>query len=62
MVSFGSTVEGSVANYTCDEGYILDGVTQRICGENNQWSGDVPLCQSKLRIIILKFIGDFCSC
>ena len=48
MVSFNSTVEGSMANYTCDEGYILDGVVQRTCEENGQWSGDVPQCQRKL--------------
>ena len=54
MISFVRTVEGSVANYTCDEGYTLDGVTQRVCGEDGQWTGDVPLCQSKLRIIFTK--------
>ena len=47
MVSYNSTVEGSMANYTCDEGYILDGVVQRICEENGRWSGDVQ-CQRKL--------------
>ena len=47
MVSFNSTVEGSMANYTCDEGYILDGVFQQTCEENGQWSGD-PQCQCKL--------------
>ena len=59
MVIFGRTVEGSVANYTCDEGYILNGVTQRICDEDTQWSEDVPLCQSKLRIFFTNIYQRF---
>jgi len=45
-VNFISTREDGVANYTCDEGFILIGVTQRICQANSSWSGDVPTCQS----------------
>ena len=59
MVSFNSTVEGSMANYACDEGYTIDEVTPRICGEDNEWSGDVPLCQSKLTILITKIYQRF---
>ena len=46
-VSYTTTTEGSVADYSCDEGYDLNGVTQRICQSNNTWSGDVPTCESK---------------
>jgi len=46
-VSYTTTTEGSVADYSCDEGYDLVGVTQRICQSNNTWSGDVPTCESK---------------
>ena len=48
-VSFVTTREGGMANYTCNEGYNLTGITQRICQSNGSWSGDVPTCQSKLR-------------
>ena len=45
-VSFVTTREEGVANYTCNEGYILIGVTQRTCQTNGSWSEDVPACQS----------------
>ena len=45
-VNFVTTREEGVANYTCNEGYNLTGVTQRICQSNGSWSGDVPICQS----------------
>lgn len=51
MVNFNSTVDGSVANHTCNEGYILNGTILRICGESGQWSGDVPQCQRELILI-----------
>lgn len=34
--------------YECTEGCIHDGVVERVCQGNNQWSGDVPHCKSKL--------------
>jgi len=48
-VSFTTTTEGSIADYSCDEGYDLNGVTQWRCQGNNSWSESVPTCESKLK-------------
>ena len=37
----------AVANYSCDEGYILNGDAQRICLGNRTWSGTEPTCESE---------------
>ena len=47
-VRFTNTTEGSVTDYSCDEGYDLNGVTQRVCQRNSTWSESVPTCESKL--------------
>ena len=38
------TLLGAVAQYSCDETYVLDGPEQRICQDNGMWSGDEPVC------------------
>ncbi|XP_064486743.1 sushi, von Willebrand factor type A, EGF and pentraxin domain-containing protein 1-like [Ornithodoros turicata] len=35
---------GSMATYTCDEGYELFGVPTRTCSQNGRWSGELPYC------------------
>ncbi|XP_077981970.1 sushi, von Willebrand factor type A, EGF and pentraxin domain-containing protein 1-like [Glandiceps talaboti] len=35
---------GSKAYFTCQEGYILQGPSQRTCLSNGEWSGDMPRC------------------
>lgn len=35
---------GSVANYSCNEGYNLEGVETRTCLQDGSWSGDPPVC------------------
>ncbi|XP_038073810.1 sushi domain-containing protein 2-like isoform X2 [Patiria miniata] len=35
---------GGVANFTCNDGYILQGEDELVCQENGTWSGDVPIC------------------
>lgn len=63
MVSYNSTVEGSMAVYMCDEGYILEGVIQRTCEESGQWSGNVPQCHRKLiGITKISFYWNLFSC
>lgn len=38
---------GSVANYTCNEGYTLQhGDARRRCGPEGEWSGTEPTCRS----------------
>ncbi len=35
----------TVATYTCDTGYTLNGGTTRTCGSGGSWSGSPPTCQ-----------------
>ena len=43
-----TTTIGSIANHTCDTGYMLNGADQRECLSNGTWSPDLPTCISKL--------------
>ena len=43
--STNGTVFQSVATYTCDNGYNLDGFQNRTCESNAMWSGDEPECK-----------------
>ncbi len=35
----------TVATYTCDTGYTLNGGTTRICRSDGIWSGSAPTCE-----------------
>ena len=48
QVDFTATFGGSIANYTCNQGYLLCGAESRICQSNGSWSGSPPDCISKL--------------
>ena len=37
----------AVANYSCNEGYNLDGNEIRTCQGNGQWDGAAPNCTCK---------------
>ncbi len=37
----------NTAIYTCDPGYILMGVSSRVCQSDVEWSGSEPTCESK---------------
>ena len=37
----------TVATYTCDTGYTLNGDTTRACESGGMWSGSAPVCQCK---------------
>ena len=38
---------GSIANYSCDTGYILYGDMNRTCQSNGTWSGSAPTCEGR---------------
>ena len=44
-VVFDANTVGSQANYSCSEGYILNGTTTRVCQADGQWSGSEPTCE-----------------
>ena len=46
-VSWNETTFKSVAHYICDEGFGLDGPSDRICMRNAQWSFNMPSCVGK---------------
>ena len=43
----------SVATFTCDDGYMLDGDSQRVCQPDGTWSNMVPRCPRKLLFILV---------
>ena len=44
-VSQPSTTYESVATYTCNRGYTLNGDATRVCGDDGTWNGTTPTCQ-----------------
>ena len=62
-ISITATTFGSVATYSCDLGYTLDGSTSRICQSNGQWSGSQPSCSGEWSLLIIKqnmYHATFC--
>ena len=47
QVELSDMVFGSIATYSCDTGYNLNGSVTRMCMADGQWSGENPACQSK---------------
>ena len=43
---------GSVANYSCDQGFVLCGAKSRTCQSNETWSGSPPECLSMLNAFL----------
>lgn len=41
------TEEGARANYSCNEGFELDGAPTRTCEEDGKWTGTAPKCSCK---------------
>ena len=49
QTQFSTTTFNSVATYTCDSGYTLQGSNSRTCQASGQWSGSVPQCNRELK-------------
>ena len=56
QVIFSSTTLGSTAEYSCNQGFLLSGVTIRTCQTNGLWSDAPPLCKSKQRYAFSNFL------
>ena len=39
------TTAGSVALYSCNEGFVLTGTADRVCGSDGRWRPDPPACE-----------------
>ena len=44
-VSLSGITFGSVATYTCDDGYGIIGSVTRVCGADRKWSREEPVCE-----------------
>ena len=44
-VAYSARTPGSLAVYTCAEGFVLKGDAFRTCEEDGEWLGSVPTCE-----------------
>ena len=49
-------INGSTANYTCIEGYRLNGTETRVCQLSGEWEPDEPSCYGKSQDGVLLLI------
>ena len=47
-VNLTDTTFGSVAGYSCDRGYSINGTAMRVCEGSGEWSGTMPQCIRKI--------------
>ena len=47
IVTGSGTNFGTIANYTCDAGYDLEGVRYSVCQTDGTWSHTAPNCSRK---------------
>ncbi len=52
MVDVPNNNFGTVANYTCNTGYMLTGDVIRVCEVNGDWSGTASTCDSMLSSLV----------
>ena len=52
QVEFSETLFTSRANYSCNNGYILNGSPVRLCTDTGLWSGPDPICKGRLYNLI----------
>ena len=57
-VSLSTTVYNSVATYSCDIGYSLDGDDERRCLKNKQWSGTPPTCSGGFIVTLYSVVDN----
>ena len=42
-----AAINDSTANYTCDEGFALNGTETRVCQASGEWEPEEPSCYGK---------------
>lgn len=50
MVMLMGRTPGSMAMYTCEMGFMLEGDMTRTCRPDGEWSGDEPVCICELAL------------
>ena len=40
----------SIATYSCDVGFMIEGNSTQTCGTDGNWTGSPPLCVRKLKM------------
>ena len=68
-VVMSTSIFGSTATYTCEEGYTLSDDVERTCQADGSWDEDEPECICKYvhesshdqlhKFIIIKYLGVF---
>ena len=62
QVSVDSNTFGSQANYSCSEGYVLNGNSIRMCQSDGQWSGSEPTCEGQNLLCVCIMCGSCFIC
>ena len=60
-VHYSGTTAGSVAYYTCKEGFILLGYRQRTCYHDARWSNEEPQCKKRTRLSVCSPLGHIAN-
>ena len=47
MIDISSTQVNASVMFECDNGYLLEGSSERVCMENMMWTGTQPVCNRK---------------
>ena len=56
VVSFSMTTFQSKANYSCNLGYLLEGVGSRTCQADRMWSDTMPVCERELKFVFVDIV------
>ena len=59
QVLINGTTEGSIATYSCTNGYHVVGNTSRACQSDRQWSGNAPTCERKCMVFCNAYYTAF---
>lgn len=57
-VDVSSIAVGSIARYTCNAGFVLQGLGARVCQSSSQWTGADPSCQSKPFVVVFVVVDQ----